>query len=274
MTSRIVVAAIFAAALSTGGIFFYKRLHHSMPVAGEWAKTKPGVTAEITNDKDNPNESHDNNVTTVPPPGIAPFDPKPLMEKLKARITTDKFRFAVLGDAKHAPTLAGLIKFLDETVKPDFCLTTGDMVKSGAGAVGPGYYQMLGNEAGLDMRKRAWWPAIGNHELAGQPLTGKDAKLSDEELLRRNQAAGVGNFKKFYNLENDYYTFTFRNCRFIALPFKYPVGTQIACLESELKNAAETKQHIFVFDHCPFYTIGGKIPEGSDQRGIAADKAA
>jgi 3',5'-cyclic AMP phosphodiesterase CpdA len=190
--------------------------------------------------------------------GVAPFDPKPLMDKLKERIATDKFRFAVFGDTKHAHTLPAFIKYLDETVKPDFCLTTGDMVKSGAGKVGPGYYEMLKDEAGEDMRKRAWWPAIGNHELAGQPVTGRDANLSDEELVRRNQAGGIANFKSFYNLDNDYYSFVFRNCRFIALPFNYPVGTQIAWLENELKQATAAKQHIFVFDHKPFFTVGSK----------------
>src|SRR4051812_11519928 len=72
-----------------------------------------------------------NNVPTVPPPGIAPFDPKPLMDKLKEQIKTDKFRFVALGDAKHAKTLPVFLKYLDDEVKPDFILTTGDMVSSG-----------------------------------------------------------------------------------------------------------------------------------------------
>ena len=42
------------------------------------------------------------NVDIVPPPGEKPFDPKPLMDKVGERITTNKFRFAVLGDSKHA----------------------------------------------------------------------------------------------------------------------------------------------------------------------------
>lgn len=198
------------------------------------------------------------NVESVPPPGIEPFDPKPLMEKLNETIKTDKFRFCALGDAKHAKTLPAFLKFIDAELKPDFVLTTGDMVSSGGGKVGPGYYEMLAGEAGQAMRKRAWWPAIGNHELAGGPVTGKEALKLDGEKLKANQATGAENFKKFYKLENEYYSFTFRNCVFIALPFKYPVGKQIEWLEGELKKANEAKKHIFVFNHAPFFTVGNK----------------
>ncbi|HLX62663.1 MAG TPA: metallophosphoesterase [Planctomycetota bacterium] len=199
-----------------------------------------------------------NNVPTVPPPGVEPFNPKPLMDKLNERIKTDVFKFAVLGDAKHAKTLPGLLKYLDETVSPDFVLTTGDMVASGGGKVGPGYYEMLSKEAGEQMRKRPWWPAIGNHELAGGAITGKDALKDDSEKMRANQASGIANFKQFYALDNDYYSFTFRNGAFIALPFRYPTGKQVEWLESELKKASEAKLHIFVFNHAPFFTVGNK----------------
>jgi hypothetical protein len=200
----------------------------------------------------------DNNVSSVPPPGIEPFDPKPLMDKARERVTTDKFRFAVLGDAKHAKTLPGLLKYVDEDVNPDFVLTTGDMVSSGGGKVGPGYYEMLTKEAGPAMRKRPWWPAIGNHEIAGTPITGKDAKKDDSEPMRKNQSSGIENFKKFYSLDNDYYSFDFRNCYFIALPFKYPTGSQVGWLENELKKGSEAKKHIFIFNHAPFFTVGSK----------------
>lgn len=200
----------------------------------------------------------DNNVASVPPPGIAPFDPRVLMEALKTRITTDKFRFAVLGDSKNAKTLPGLLKYLDETINPDFVLTTGDMVPSGGGKVGAGYYEILTKDAGPAMRKRPWWPAIGNHELAGNPITGKDALKDDSEQLRKNQSTGIENFKTFYHLDSDSYGFEFRNCYFIALPFKHPAGKQLDWLEDELKNASESKKHIIVFDHTPFYTVGAK----------------
>ncbi len=198
------------------------------------------------------------NVTTVPPPGVEAFDPKPIREKVKERITADTFRFVALGDAKHAKTLPAVLKYLDETVNPDFVLTTGDMVSGGGGKVGPGYYEMLSVEAGAQMRKRPWWPAIGNHELAGTPITGKAALLDDSEIMRQNQASGVENFKKFYNLADDHYSFECRNCYFIALPFRYPTGKHIEWLEDELKKATAAKQHIFIFNHAPFFTIGKK----------------
>ncbi|MEI6235282.1 MAG: metallophosphoesterase [Planctomycetota bacterium] len=201
------------------------------------------------------------NVSTVPPPGVAPFDPKPLMAKVNERLTTDTFRFAVLGDAKHAKTLPALLTYLDGTLKPDFVLTTGDMVSTGGGKVGPGYYEMLTTQTGPEMRKRPWWPAIGNHELAGGAITGRDALVEDSEQLRKNQISGIENFKKFYNLENEIYSFTCRNCYFIALPFRYPTGKHIEWLEAELKKATEAKQHIIVFNHAPFFTVGLKTPK-------------
>ncbi len=195
------------------------------------------------------------NVDVVPPPDERPFDPKPLMEKLSERITSDKFRFAALGDTKHATTLPAFMKYVEETVNPDFVLTTGDMVQSGGGKVGPGYYQLLTNELGQSMRKRPWWPAIGNHEVAGNPVfTNKTVK----DQLRHNQQTGIENFKRFYNLDDDHYSFTFRNCYFIVLPFRHPVGEQFKWLEAELKKGVEAKKHIFILNHVPFYTIGAK----------------
>lgn len=199
------------------------------------------------------------NVDVVPPPEVAPFDPKPLMEKLNERIKTDKFRFAALGDTKHATTLPAFMKYLEETVNPDFVLTTGDMVKSGGGKVGPGYYQLLTNELGQSMRKRPWWPSIGNHEIAGNPVFNTKTV---KDQLRHNQQTGIENFKLFYNLPDDHYSFTFRNCYFIALPFRQAIADQVKWLETELKKGVEAKKHIFVFNHAPFFTVGAK---GADE---------
>lgn len=79
-----------------------------------------------------PLQSANPNQTEVPPPGIAPFDPKPLMEALIEKTKTDKFRFCALGDTKHADTLPGYLKFLDEQINPDFVITTGDLVAKAA----------------------------------------------------------------------------------------------------------------------------------------------
>lgn len=192
---------------------------------------------------------------TVPPQGTPPFDPRPLMDKVSERIKTDKFRFAVLGDTKHATSFPALATYLDDVVKPDFVLTTGDMVRSGGGSVGPGYWQKLAEDSGESMRKRPWWPSLGNHEIAGDPIINPE---NDAEIMSMNRSTGLKNFKNFYNLEREYYSFTFRNSVFIALPFSMPEGESETWLRSELKKAAAEGRHIFVFNHSPFYTIGGK----------------
>jgi len=188
---------------------------------------------------------------------ISPFDPKPLMKKVEARIQTDKYRFAVLGDTKHATQFPALVNLIDEKLVPDFVLTTGDMVQAGGGKIGPGYWEKLAIDTGAAMQKRPWWPAIGNHEIAGSPITLR-IELDDEDVLKQNQKLGTENFLKFYNLERDYYSFTFRNAVFIALPFKYPKGESEVWLKKELEAARAAKKHIFVFNHAPFYTVGGK----------------
>jgi len=188
---------------------------------------------------------------------ISPFDPKPLMKKVEERIKTDKYRFAVLGDTKHATQFPALVKLIDEQFVPDFVLTTGDMVQAGGGKVGPGYWEKLAMDTGSAMQKRPWWPAIGNHEIAGSPIVLRK-ELDDEDVLKQNQTVGTENFLKFYNLDREYYSFTFRNAVFIALPFKYPKGESEKWLKEELEAARAAKKHIFVFNHAPFYTVGGK----------------
>jgi len=196
-------------------------------------------------------------VQSVPPEGEKPYDPRPVMDGVIKRVQTDKYRFIVLGDAKHATTLPAMLKYID-TLAPDFVLTTGDMVQGGAGKSGPGYWEKFSMESGAEMRKRPWWPAIGNHEIAGGPIT-KLSELTDEDLLKQNQLSGVENFKKFYNLERDYYSFGFRNAVFIALPFRFPQGESETWLEEELKKARGAGKMIFIFNHSPFYTVGAKL---------------
>src|SRR4051812_21703538 len=93
------------------------------------------------------------------PPAGPPYDPKPLMEKVAERIKTDKYRFAVLGDTKHSIYLPNLLKQLNEEIKPDFVLTTGDMVQAGGGTTGTGYWEKLSMDTGAEMKKMPWWPA-------------------------------------------------------------------------------------------------------------------
>src|SRR5205085_1919798 len=106
--SKVLIFFLACAILGGGGYF-------------AWKKTRPRPIDPTIN----------YNVESVPPPGIEPFDPKPLMDAVRARLKEDKFRFAVLGDTKHAKTLPGFMKYLEETVNPDFVLGTGDMVESG-----------------------------------------------------------------------------------------------------------------------------------------------
>lgn len=195
------------------------------------------------------------------PPQAGPFDPASLMAKLSERIQEDKFSFAVLGDTKHAPAFTQkVIPYVSETLNPDFVLTTGDMVQIGGGDNGPGFWEKLSLEAGAEMKRRPWWPAIGNHELAGDPrdkLSGKSA-AEKQAAAARNEATAKELFKKFYRLPEVYYSFGFRNAVFIALPWQYPKGEVLTWLERELQKAKDAGKSIFVFNHCPFYTVGHK----------------
>jgi len=194
----------------------------------------------------------------VPPEGTPAFDPRPLMDKLNERIVTDKYCFAVLGDTKHSVKFPALTQYLDETIKPDFVLTTGDMVAAGGGTVGPGYWEELSMDSGAEFRKRPWWPAIGNHEIASDPIFMERPKSEQQAQMKTNADSGVENFKQFYNLDREYYSFSFRNAIFIALPFPNPQGESFNWLENELKNAKDAGKLIFVWNHCPFFTVGMK----------------
>ena len=194
----------------------------------------------------------------VPPEGVAPFDPKPLMAKLEERIKEDKYRFAVIGDSRHGKGFPGLLEYVDKEVKPDFVLATGDLVQGGGGKPGPGYWEKLAKEGTTAFRERPWWPAIGNHELAGTPS--KKKSRDDDELDDDTPGTddGLANFKRFFNLDREYYSFSFRNAVFIALPYPWPKGESAKWLKEELKKAAAESKHIFVYNHNPFFTVGAK----------------
>ncbi|HEY3325454.1 MAG TPA: metallophosphoesterase [Planctomycetota bacterium] len=185
-----------------------------------------------------------NNKAKPLPEGLGPYDPKPLMQQLEQRTQTDKYRFAVVGDSKNEPPFALLLTKITSEIKPDFMLTTGDMVRTGGGKKGPGYWEHFAKTAGADMKLRPWWPAAGNHDVS---------------------TGGENNFKRFYNLDREYYSFTFRNALFIALPWQYTEGESLKWLEEELKKGAAEKKHIFAFNHMPFYTVGhkGNVPNKS-----------
>ena len=195
---------------------------------------------------------------TIPPEGVAPFDPRPLMEKVEEQIQTDKYRFAVVGDVKHASTFPPLVKFMDEELKPDFVFSTGDMVRGGGGKDGAGNWAKFAKDSGAAMRERPWWPVLGNHELAGSPAHISRHEDDPDEDDPPPELDGLGNFERFYGLEREYYTVNFRNSVFLVLPYPMPKGESKKWLKEELKKASAAGKHIFILNHCPFYTVGGK----------------
>jgi len=170
-----------------------------------------------------------------------PFDPRPLMDKLRADHagkSVDHMFFLVFGDAKHSPHFSTVLKHADE-LKPDFCITTADLVSSGAGNRGVIDYKTLEDQGGWFLRKYPTWPTVGNHEESG----GKN---------------GVRNFSNFFGMERDQYSFEYGNAKFIALgwPKTDKDPARLSWLESELKSGQG--KHIFVFQHRPYYTVGSK----------------
>jgi len=169
-------------------------------------------------------------------PPEKPYDPRPLMAELEKRTTTDHFTFAVFGDAECHPGFDGVIARA-EALKPDFALVMGDMVTVGDN---PAHYDKLEKQFGPFMRKYPCWPCYGNHEA---------------------KKHGMGNYRKFYGMESAYYTFDFRNCRFITL--QMPDGPDIdrgqaAWLEKQLAEGKQAGKLLFVRQHAPCYSIGAR----------------
>lgn len=173
-----------------------------------------------------------------------PFDPRPLMDKLRAEHAgkpVDHMFFLVFGDAKHSPYFKTVLKHADE-LHPEFCITTADLVQAGAGKRGPTEYKQLEDEGGWFLTKYPTWPTVGNHEESG----GSD---------------GVHNFSNFFGIEHDQYSFEYGNAKFIALgwPKTHEDPKRLAWLEDELKSGQG--KHIFIFQHRPYYTVGNKSYE-------------
>lgn len=183
----------------------------------------------------------------------APYDPRPQMLQLdrewKAleRKAPDKhpqkMHFLVFGDSKHSPRLQDVLQIADE-LKPDFCLTTADLVNKGAGEQGIIEYKLLDEASGWFFRKYPTWPTLGNHEIAG--------------VAKNRYESGKRNFADFFGMENPTYSFVYGNAKFIALdwPKVYEDKAKFEWLEQELKEAQG--KHIFIFRHRPFYTVGRK----------------
>ena len=169
-----------------------------------------------------------------------PYNPKPKMALLEKKTGKDvtQMHFLVFGDSKGSIHFPDVLKRAD-SLQPDFCITTADLVNRGAGEQGKKDYALLDEKGGWFMRKYPMWPTVGNHEEAG----GKD---------------GIDNFEDFFGMENPMYSFEYGNAKFIALqwPKINEDEKQLKWLKKELKSA--NGKHIFIFKHRPHYTVGTK----------------
>lgn len=169
-----------------------------------------------------------------------PYNPEPKMELLKARKGEHqtKMHFLVFGDSKGSKYFPAVLKRAD-SLQPDFCITTADLVNRGGGEKGAMDYKKLDSMGGWFMRKYPMWPTVGNHEESG----GDD---------------GIDNFKNFFGMKKAMYSFEYGNAKFIALP--WPKVSEDSLKLQWLENELETAKgkHIFVYKHRPHYTVGSK----------------
>lgn len=182
---------------------------------------------------------------------INPYNPEPKMDELRAKNGKNptNMHFLVFGDSKGSKHFPDVLKRAD-SLQPDFCITTADLVNKGAGEKGLKDYKKLDSMGGWFMRKYPMWPTVGNHEEAG----GDD---------------GIENFTNFFGMKKVMYSFEYGNAKFIALP--WPKVSEdpekLKWLEKELKSAKN--KHIFVYRHRPHYTLGSKSykdVEGKDTK--------
>jgi 3',5'-cyclic AMP phosphodiesterase CpdA len=171
-------------------------------------------------------------------PPERPFDPRPLMPAAEAHAREGHFRFVVFGDSKNNPPFAAVLQTA-AALKPDFALSTGDLVDRGAGPRGASEYDRLAEMAGRFMRRVPLWPVNGNHELNG----GEAAEARE-------------NSRRFFGFADENYSFDVGNARFIALEWPAPDAATRSWLEGKLKGARG--RLIFVFQHNPYYTAGSK----------------
>jgi len=171
---------------------------------------------------------------------VSPYNPEPKMDILKAKKGKNltKMHFLVFGDSKGSKYFPDVLKRAD-SLQPDFCITTADLVNRGAGEQGKIDYKLLDEKGGWFMRKYPMWPTVGNHEESG----GDD---------------GIENFKNFFGMKKATYSFEYGNAKFIALPWPKikDDSKKLRWLKRELRKAKG--KHIFIFKHRPHYTVGVK----------------
>ncbi len=183
-----------------------------------------------------------------------PYNPIPKMELLRKKNgeNVDKMHFLVFGDSKGTEFFKQVLSRAD-SLNPEFCLTTADLVKKGGGERGKKDYEQLDKDGGWFMKKYPMWPTVGNHESFG----GDDA---------------MRNFSNFFGIEHDLYSFEYGNAKFIALPWPKIKDDEkrLALFEHELKSA--NGKLIFVFKHRPHYDVGSKPYEDVEGTETAVTK--
>jgi len=169
-----------------------------------------------------------------------PYNPESKMELLKSEKgeKPTKMHFLVFGDSKGSKYFPGVLKRAD-SLQPDFCITTADLVNKGAGEQGKIDYKLLDEKGGWFMRKYPMWPTVGNHEESG----GEN---------------GIENFTNFFGMKTDMYSFEYGNAKFIALPWPKINNNKkkLRWLKRELRKGKN--KHIFIYKHRPNYTLGHK----------------
>jgi len=174
---------------------------------------------------------------------VNPYNPEPKMDLLRVKNGKNptKMHFLVFGDSKGSKYFPGVLKRAD-SLQPDFCITTADLVNQGGGEEGKVDYKLLDEKGGWFMRKYPMWPTVGNHEESG----GDD---------------GIENFTNFFGMKKVMYSFEYGNAKFIALPWP-KINTdqkKLKWLKKELRKAKG--KHIFIYKHRPHYTVGTKSYE-------------
>ncbi|HNN95836.1 MAG TPA: metallophosphoesterase, partial [Pseudomonadota bacterium] len=179
-----------------------------------------------------------------PGPAAQTSDGVSLAGELTTAPTSGSFLFLVYGDtrdrdADHASVVQAMVN-----EHPDFVLQTGDLVSRASDEL---QWRRYFSTAAPLLRNAPLYPALGNHELRGEP--------------------GAGHFQRLFLLPPDrsrrlrpvYYAFRFSNSLFIALDGNSPYDQpQAAWLEQQLKStqADSAVRHVFVFIHQPPYAVG------------------
>lgn len=205
-------------------------------------------------------------------------------EFVTAPLTDSPFLFLVYGDNRDrdADHLAVIRAMQPE--QPDLIVQTGDMVsRAGDEAQWRRYFAA----AAPLLRSVPMFPALGNHELRGDPDAsrffrffglptvvpplGQAAPGPGQGLAQGLAAPGAAAEPPVRRRRPVYYAFRYSNSLFIALDGNSPYdGDQAAWLERTLGEAQHdrTVRHLFVFVHQPPYAVGAYCGSERLQRRI------